>query len=184
MTAFEDLKSQWENQAKSEIPKDGAKQILKKITSVRKKQVITNIVLTATGLVLVAFFFYVSAYKFQTVMIGLFLMIGALVLRIGLEFSSIRTLKNLNVSTSAEKFKKQMIRYYMKRKKVHFVLTPIIILVYCIGFLMLLPAFKESLSSGFYNYVVVSSMVLLIVLSIFIAREVWKELAILKELKD
>ncbi|MFS4492799.1 hypothetical protein [Maribacter sp. 2308TA10-17] len=183
MTAFEDLKSQWENQGKSEIPKDGAKQILKKITSVRKKQGITNAVLTVTGLVLVAFFFYVSAYKFQPVMIGLLLMIGALVLRIGLEFSSIRTLKNLNVSTTAEKFKKQMIRYYTKRRKVHFILTPIIILVYCIGFLMLLPAFKESLSSGFYNYIVVSSVVVLVVLCFFIAREIRRELAILSELK-
>ncbi len=183
MTAFEDLKSQWGNQSQAEIPKDGAKQILKKIAFVQKKQGITNIVLALTGVVLIAFFFYVSAYKSHPVMIGLLLMIGALVLRMGLEFSSIRTLKNMDVSTIPERFKQQMIGYYKGRAKVHFIATPLIILIYCIGFVMLLPAFKENLSSGFYNYIIISSIVVLLVLCLFIAREVMKELRILKELK-
>lgn len=183
MTAFEDLKSQWGNQSQSEIPKEGAKQIMKKIAFVQKKQGITNVVLGLTGVVLIAFFFYISAYKVQTVMVGLLLMIGALVLRIGLEFSSIRTLKNMDVSTTVEKFKQQMIHYYKGRTKVHFIGTPLIILIYCIGFAMLLPAFKENLSSGFYNYIIISSIVLLLVLCLFIARVVRKELRLLKELK-
>jgi len=183
MTAFEDLKSQWGNQRQPGIPKDGAKQILNKITSVHKKQRITNIVLALTGTVLVAFFFYISAYKFQPVMIGLLLMIGALAVRIVIEFSSIRTLKNMDVSTTAEKFKQQMIRYYKGRTKVHFIVTPIIIIVYCIGFNMLLPAFKENLSGGFYNYILISSIILLIILSLFIAREIKMELNVLRALK-
>lgn len=184
MTEFEDLKSQWGNQNQSKIPEGGAKQILKKITLLRKQQRITNIVLALTALVLIAFFFYVSAYKFQPVMIGLLLMIGALALRIGMEFSSIRILKSLNVSTTVENFKQQMIRYYSRRKKVHFIATPVIILIYCMGFLMLLPAFKENLSSGFYNYIVFSSVILLVILGLFIAKDVRKELLVLKELKD
>lgn len=184
MTAFEDLKSEWENQDQLEIPKDGAKRILEKIEVVQKKQCITNIVLAFTGIVLIAFFFYISAYKFQAVMIGLLLMIGALVIRIGLEFSSIRTLKNLNVSSTVEKFKQQMIGYYKGRTKIHFAATPIIILIYCTGFVMLLPAFKENLSSGFYNYIIISSIVVLLVLCLYIAREAKKELLVLKELKS
>lgn len=184
MTAFEDLKSQWENQSQLGIPKDGAKQILKKIATVQNKQRITNIVLALTGLVLIAFFFYISAYKFQTVMIGLLLMIGALALRIGLELSSIRTLKNMDVSTEAKKFKQQMIVYYKGRTKVHFIITPLIILIYSMGFVILLPAFKENLSPGFYGYIIVSSIVILLVLCLFIAREVKKELLVLKELKS
>lgn len=183
MTAFEDLKSQWGNQNQSEIPSDGAKKILEKITFVRRKQRITNMVLGATSIVLIAFFFYVSAYKFQPVMIGLLLMIGALIWRIGIEFSSLQTLRNIDVSTTFEKFKQQMIRYYSARTKVHFIATPIIILMYCLGFIMLLPAFKENLSSGFYNYILISSIVLILVLCLFIAREVKKELTILKELQ-
>jgi len=183
MTEFEELKSQWENQSQSKIPKDGVKLILEKITLIKNKQRITNIVLAVTSVVLVAFFFYVSAYEFQPVMIGLLMMIGALVIRIGLEFLSIRTLKNFDVSTTTEKFKQQMIHYYKGRTKVHFVATPIIILVYVIGFIMLLPGFKESLSSGFYNYIIISSIVVLVILSLFIAREVKRELLSLRELR-
>lgn len=183
MTAFEDLKSQWGNQSKVKIPKDGVKQILKKIEFVKKKQRITNSVLALTGLVLITFFFYISAYKSQPVMIGLLMMISALAVRIGLELSSLRSLKSMDVSTTAEKFKQQMIDYYKGRTKVHFIGTPIIILSYCIGFVLLLPAFKENLSLGFYNYIIISSIVLLFVLCLFIAREVKKELSVLNELK-
>lgn len=184
MTVFEDLKSQWGNQNQQKPPKDGAKQILKKIKSIQKQQRITNIVLTVTGIVLIFFFFYISAYKFQPVMIGLLMMIGTLALRIGIELSSMRTLKNMNVAIAVESFKKRLIRYYNRRKKVHFILTPIIILIYSIGFVMLIPAFKENLSSGFYNYIVVSSIILLIMLCLFIFRDAKKELSELKELWD
>ena len=150
MSKFEELKTQWGNQKEAEIPQNGANEIRNRIVFIQKKQRITNGVLAATIVVLLAFFFYVSAYRFQSVMVGLLLMIGALATRIGLEVSSIRSLKNMNVSTTVETFKNTMIRYYKRRTKVHFIATPIIVLVYCVGFGMLLPAFKERLTSGFY----------------------------------
>lgn len=182
MTAFEDLKSDWGNQSEPEIPNEGAKQILKKIAFINKKQRIMNVVLAATGLVLIAFFFYISAYKFQSVMIGLLLMIGALAIRIGLELLSIQTLKKIDVSTSAEKFKQQMIQYYKGRTKVHFVLTPLIIITYVVGFLMLLPSFEANLSNSFYTYICASSMALLLIIGFYIATQIRKELHILKGL--
>ena len=75
MTAFEDLKSQWEEQSQPEIPNDGVETILNKIKHIRGQQRVTNYVLGITAIVLIVFFFYVSAYKYQTVMIGLLLMI-------------------------------------------------------------------------------------------------------------
>ena len=182
MTAFEDLKLEWKNQSQPEIPTKGAKEILKKIVFVRNKQRIMNVVLTATIVVLIAFFFYISAYKFQSVMIGLLIMIGALTLRIGLELLSIQALKTLDVSTSADEFKRQMIQYYKRRTRVHFLLTPLIIIAYIIGFLMLLPAFKANLSNGFYWYICISSIVLLIFIGAYIAAQIRKELLILKGL--
>jgi len=176
MTVFEDLKEQWADQPKPEVPNDGAKKIIEKIISVRRKQRITNVVLSITALVLISFFFYISAYKFQTVTIGLLLMIGGIILRIGIEFNSIRNLKRMNVLSDAQSFKQQIIRYYKGRTKVHFIITPLIITAYCIGFILLLPAFKATLSSGFYSYIVISSMVLLVVLVIFIAKQIRKEL--------
>jgi hypothetical protein len=184
MTAFEDLKSRWENQSRPEIPNDGAKKILEKVTSIQKKQQITNTVLGATVAVLISFFIYISAYKFQTVMTGLLLMICVLAVRIALEIKSIRTLKRMNITQDVERFKRRMVRYYTNRKKVHFIFTPMIILLYCIGFIMLLPSFKASLSEGFYTYILVSAVVVLVVLSVFIFKQIQKELAVLKELKD
>ncbi len=184
MTTFEDLQSQWKKQPATETPENGSKQIVEKVALIRKKQNITNIVLMTTAIILVFFFFYVSAYKSQKPMIGLSLMIGALATRVGLEILSIRSLKNLNVAKATEIFKKQMIGYYSKRVKIHFIITPIIIMTYCIGFIMLLPSFKENLSFGFYTYIKVSSIVMLVVLSIFIAKQIKNELEVLKELKQ
>ncbi len=184
MEAFEDLKSQWDNQSHPKAPEDGSKQIVEKMNAIRKKQRITNFVLGSTIVVLAAFFIYISAYKFQTVMMGLLLMIGMLVIRIGLEIHSIRTLKKMNIAQDSKSFKNQMIHYYTNRKKVHFVFTPIIILLYCIGFAILLPSFKVSMSSGFYSDILISAVVSLILLSIFIFKQIRKELSVLKLLKN
>lgn len=184
MEAFEDLKSQWDNQSQPEVPKDGSKQIMAKIDAIRKKQRITNVVLGSTIFVLAAFFIYISAYKFQTVMLGLLLMIGVLAVRIGLEIHSIHTLKKMNIAQDSESFKNRMIHYYTNRKKVHFVFTPIIVLLYCIGFAILLPSFKANMSSGLYTYILISAVVSLVVLSIFIFKQIRKELNVLKLLKN
>lgn len=183
MAAFEDLKSEWENQSNPKVPEDGAKQIIEKMNSIRKKQRITNVVLGTTALVLAGFFIYISAYKFQTVTMGLLLMIGVLVVRIGLEINSINALRKMNVTQDSEGFKQRMIRYYGNRKQVHFIFTPLIIFFYAIGFVILLPSFKMSLSVGFYWYIIISAVVVLVVLSIFIFKQIQKELAALKELQ-
>lgn len=183
MTTFEDLQSQWKKQSNIQTPSNGGEQIRDKVRLIRKKQGIANTVLAITVTILIFFFFYVSAYKHQTPMIGLSLMIGSIAIRIGLEILSIKNLKNSNVTEAIEIFKKQMVDYYKKRVKIHFIITPIIIITYCIGFIMLLPSFKESLSPGFYSYIKVSSIIILIVLGVFIAKQIKDELTILKELK-
>ena len=184
MAVFEELKSQWENQSQPETPKDGVKRVMEKILAIRKKQQIANVVLAITGAVLIFFFFYISAYKFPTVMLGLLLMICALVLRIGIEFFSISRLKSLNVATDANRFMRQLTKYYRNRIKVHFILTPLLIVQYCIGFVMLLPSFKASLSVGFYNYIVISAGILLVILGLFIGKQIINEVRILKELNS
>lgn len=184
MTEFEELQSQWEKQSQPEPPIDGANRVREKIASIQQKQGIANIVLTSTGIILVFFFFYISAYKVQTVMIGLLLMIGALVIRIAIEFFSIGRLRSLNVSVDVVRFKAQLTKYYKNRIKIHLIITPLIVLVYCVGFVMLLPSFKANLSEGFYSYIVISSIVLLVVLGLFITKQIRNELRMLKDLKS
>lgn len=184
MEAFEDLKSQWKDQKEVLAPKNGAKQIFETIAGIQKNQRGTNVILSLTALILIAFFFYISAFKFQTTMIGLLLMIGVLLLRIVLEVFSIRKLKNINPLTNASQYKQQIVEYYGFRKNVHFIITPIIVIAYGIGFYMLLPGFKVSLSAGFYTYIIASAIVVLVVLAFLVAKQIKQELKILRNLKQ
>lgn len=184
MEAFEDLKTQWEGQSPSEIPEDGVQKIIEKMKGIKGKQRSTNIILALTAMVLVGFFFYISAYQFQTVMIGLLLMIVTLIVRIAIELASINTINKMDASKDATNFKTRLVKYYNNRVRVHYILTPIIILLYCIGFIMLLPSFKENLSAGFYTYIWVSSIVLLIVFGLLIGNQAKKELRTLSVLKS
>ncbi len=184
MKTFDDLKKDWQGQSQPEVPKDGPNRIIEKMTFIKKGQRITNIILSITALVLIGFFFYVAAYNYRTVTMGLLLMVGALTVRIVLEAISIRNIKRMDVTEDAVVFRQRLLSYYKQRQKVHFWVTPLVILAYCIGFVMLLPSFKVSLSAGFYTYIVVSSMVLLLVLGLFIIKQIRKELSLLRELKD
>lgn len=184
MKTFEDLKSQWEKQPLPELPNDGSMVIMEKIDLIQKKQHITNGVLFATTVVLIGFFFYINAYTNVVVTLGLVLMIGALAVRIMLEFFSIKDLKRMDFTKDAVAFRTDMIGYYKKRIATHYVATPIILALYAIGFIILLPSFKQNLSKGFYTYIVVSAIIILVLLIFFIGKQIQKEVKSLKQIKN
>ncbi|QLG45198.1 hypothetical protein [Costertonia aggregata] len=183
MNDFEKLRLKWQDQRELNPSKEDFDAVLNRINDIKKKQRITNVVLSATILVLVFFFFYISGYKNSKVTVGLSLMILSLAIRIGIEMRSIYRLKKINVMLEGIRFKEKLMEYYSNRKRVHFFITPVIVLTYILGFRMLLPSFKSSLSSGFYTYIVISSIVILLVLGTFIALQIKKELNKLKSLK-
>ncbi|GAB5473235.1 MAG: hypothetical protein Mars2KO_13340 [Maribacter sp.] len=184
MKTFKDLQTQWKNQEEVQVPENGAERIMTTLTDIKRKQRLTNGILLTTAVVLICFFFYVSAFKFQTVLIGLLLMIGSLFFRIVLELLSLKKLRSMDPLNRAVEYKRQMIRYYDRRRIIHLVITPLIILTYCVGFWLLLPAFKSSLSAGFYQYIVWSSVVVLLILGFFIGRQIQEELKVLRGLKE
>ncbi|MFS4446161.1 hypothetical protein [Maribacter sp. 2307UL18-2] len=184
MKTFKDLQTQWKNQEEVQVPENGAERIMTTLTDIKRKQRLTNGILLTTAVVLICFFFYVSAFKFQTVLIGLLLMIGSLFFRIVLELLSLKKLRSMDPLNRAVEYKRQMIRYYHRRRIIHLVITPLIILTYCVGFWLLLPAFKSSLSAGFYQYIVWSSVVVLLILGFFIGRQIQEELKVLRGLKE
>jgi hypothetical protein len=184
MNSFEELQSQWNNQKITKAPNQGHDVIIAKVNAIKNKQKYTNIVLSLTVLILVVFFVYISAYNYAIVAFALLLMMGSLGLRIGLELHSIKKLRELNVNVSATNFKQSIIRYYKNRVRIHVIYTPIILLLYSFGFILMLPSFKDSLSAGFYQYIVISSVIILLVLSLFIYKQIRKELNALQELKD
>ncbi len=183
MNEFEELKNDWTEQPIQGPSPSDFLELKSGIKNVAKKQKITNIVLLATVGVLIVFFFYVGAIEYNDVALAIGAMIAALVIRVLVESLSIAHLKNLVTAISIQNFKERLKKYYQNRIWVHLVLTPILLAVYSFAFWTLLPDFKVSLSEGFYNYIVYSSIALLIIFGFFIGNEVRKELSVLSELK-
>ncbi len=183
MNNFEEIESNWKNQPAIQVTEEGFEDVLNELRKIKNKQRITNAVLSSTALILVVFFFYISGYSNQQVIFGISLMVGGLLVRILLEVLSVRKLKKMNALSHRTEFRNDLIGYYKGRKFVHFVWTPLIILSYVAGFLILLPLFKANLSSGFYAYIIISSIVLLISLSFFISKQIRTEMRNLKRLQ-
>ena len=182
MSNFNTIKQQW---AQREIPlpqENDFLNIIEKSKSIRNKQIIGQWVLGITLLVLIAFFFYIAAYKNSQLFLGLGTMIGSLVLRIGIEFMAMIKKTHLPADRDLIGYTNQLIRFYSKRKYIHFIVTPMLFLSYIVGFLMLLPSFKQEFSVGFYIYILVSSSVVFIALTVLIGYQIRKELNVLREL--
>ncbi|SIQ05483.1 hypothetical protein [Maribacter ulvicola] len=183
MNNFEDLQNNWQNQFGVSATEDGFQSLLKSVKSIENKQKSGNIVLTITILLLVSFLIYVSGYTSTTFILGIGLMIGSLVVRIVIELFSLRKLRSINFSKDVNTFKADLTTYYFLRKYTHYVVTPLAVIVYTVGFIILLPLFKASLSDGFYSYILCSSVVLLMVFSVFLYKQVKNELFKLKQLQ-
>lgn len=182
MSNFDNIKQEW---AKREIPLASESEfnsILQKTNNIRKKQRTGQIVLSLTVLILIVFFFYISAYKNSQVFLGLSIMIGSLLLRIGIEFFSVIKKTQLPADQDLKTYTQELLRFYKRRKYIHFIITPFLFISYILGFLMLLPGFKQEFSFGFYNYILISSTIIFIALAVLIAYQIRKELKLLKEL--
>lgn len=184
MSNFDTIKQQW---SQREIPmpnENGFKRIIEKSNSIRSKQRTGQYVLGITVLVLMAFFYYISAHKNSQVFLGLGIMIGSLLLRIGIEFAAMIQKTAFPADRDVKSYTKKLIVFYKRRKYIHFIITPLLFLSYILGFLMLLPSFKIEFSTGFYTYILVSSTVVFIALAVLIGYQIRKELRLLKELME
>ena len=184
MKNFEDIKAQWENQGDIKPPVNGIETIINKTNALKNGQRITNSVLGVTAGLLVVFFFYVKAYLEVKATIALSLMILVIFIRIALEIISLNTLKHINFAEDNQRFKNRLLRYYKKRLRTHYIFTPIILLFYIVGFVMLMPYFKMSLSKGFYTYIQISGCVIISVGLFLLFKVIKKELLSIKQLMN
>lgn len=183
MNEFQQVKNNWKEQPIEEASVSDFLDLKRRIKRLAGKQRITNVILLSTVGILGVFFFYIGAIDFSDVAFAIGTMIAALVIRVLVEFFSIGHLRNMTATTSIQDFKVRLQRYYRNRIWVHLVLTPLLLAIYSFAFWTLLPDFKVSLSKGFYNYIVYSSMVLLVFFVLLIGNDVRKELNMLGELK-
>lgn len=105
-------------------------------------------VLTVTVVVLVFYFYYL--YNFQDVLsnIGINLMIGGLLVRIGIEIYSALRSRSVNVADTASQSLQNSVAFHEFRKRIHGPVTITIFALYFIGFYMLTPEFSRYISFG------------------------------------
>ncbi|AXG69043.1 hypothetical protein KORDIASMS9_01262 [Kordia sp. SMS9] len=180
---FKDIQNTWQQQSgKTTIPDFTPAQ--QKLQKLRKEQRITQLILGVTGIILIVFFFYISAYKYSGTLLGMLLMISVVVIRVFIEIRSRQKLRKINVLLTLEDFKGQLIHYYQNRKILAFRTIPILLIVYNLGVGIMMYYFYLYLSRGFFYYVLISYLVSFVVLFYFIRKQVLNELSILKALQE
>jgi hypothetical protein len=187
MKTFENLQDIWNQQNDFNTNKT-ASELIKKSEEHRKKiklnHIATLIIIGITTLILLCYFVWLGIYSVSIFTIGLGLMISSMILRIILEFISVKKFNTLNIETSLLEYSKNAALFYTWRKVIHFIATPIIYIIYTIGFSLLIPTFQEQFSTPFFIYLLVSGYGFLIVFAFFLNKKLKKEMKILAFLKN
>jgi|GEM_PF-1627299 len=187
MNSFEDLENIWGGQ-KEISPKQAAMEVIEKAGKdsgrIKKKFLYTILILGITCLSLAGYMVVYKTYTVRLLFVCNSVMIGLLLIRIGLEWESYRTLNRLSFSTNTHQLVMQTERFYARRKYVNFILSPLIFLAYWGVFYFLEAPFKEALSPAMYNYIMVSGMVIFIALAVIIFRSIRQEMAILDKMRN
>lgn len=187
MKTFEDLQNIWDQQTESDT-KPAVTEIIEKAEThtkkIKRSHFWTKAILSLTSLILIFYYIWVGAYRHTTFSIGLCIMITMLIFRISLEWISVKKLKNLKTDVNLIEYSKMAHGFYNWRKKIHFILTPIIYLTYIAGFTLLLPIFKDHFSRGFYLYILTSGYAFFLIFGFFMIKMIKKEIQLLNFLKN
>lgn len=183
MNEFDDMVSGWKKQPVP-TPKNSANTVAgiakKRVKNSRQKHVATIVVLGITLAVLIAFALYTKGNS-SHIAKGIQLMIGALCIRIGVEWLSVMLLNKLDITKGTTEYLKMLTSFYKTRRKIHGAFTYIIFCLYVAGFCMMLPLFKATLPAWFFTYIWISGIVIFGALILYIRRKTKQELDQLKE---
>ena len=177
----DNLNTLWENQG-NDISNYGPKEIITKAKKQRNGQYINIAIMSATVLILVIYAFYYAFNQWNTFNLGLLLMISSLIFRIILEFYSVYRKEDRLISMDHKSYHAYLKKYYQIRLTINYVITPLCIMVYIIGFYILLPYFKDYFSKGFYTYILISGIISILAVIAVIIYSTIKEHRFLKQL--
>ncbi|MFC3879413.1 hypothetical protein ACFOSV_04475 [Algoriphagus namhaensis] len=161
MATFDPLQSIYNSQNKrsTDLKADNvlfsAKSALKQL---RKDQYWTVAIMSSTLILLTYFFYEIGRFGDWQLITALAMMIGSLVLRVVLEFSSRMGLKKLQLHLPTSEFLNSIQRYHQSRKRIQSIWTPVIYIIYGIGIVLMLVAVRPFLSTGFYSYCVITGL--------------------------
>jgi hypothetical protein len=141
----------------------------------------TIAILSITLLGVASFFYFVAPVQEILSRIGVGLMLVGLFIRIILEITSTFQSKKVHVQSNSLEAVNNAIGFYQFRKKVQFVVAPIIVAFYTIGFYVITPEFLTYLSMESVILFDAIYLVMAVILFIQIRKGVIKEMKILRE---
>lgn len=186
MNEFDTIQNLWNNQtgSKPPYPKEIAEKAERRSLEIKRFHNWTIGVLTTWFIVLLVYFLWINYYGWNAFSVGLGLMGIILLIRVGVEMKSKKRFNAIKPYHTFINYSHELLSFYQWRKRIHYLLTPILYLAYVTGFIMLLPTLRFNLSKGFYIYVIISGAIVLTGLAYFIMKQIKKELKIITYLND
>ncbi|WP_439473413.1 hypothetical protein [Algoriphagus formosus] len=161
MESFDPIQSIYNSQrtSTSELSADrvlnSAKNSLRKL---KRDQYWTIGILILTLSILALYFFKYGQFGTPLLILSLTLMISSLVIRVILELTSRIGLNRLEIYLSTTEFIKSIQSYLIQRKRIHWIFTPMIYLIYGLGIVLFLIALKPYISLAFFIYCVITGV--------------------------
>jgi hypothetical protein len=179
MNNFDDIQALWGKQnSPSQLassPADIIAKAEKSTQELRFTHLTTMGILSLTGLCVVWYAWAYGNTAVSDATLGLLLMIGSMVLRVGAELYSLLQFGKISLQNTTKACLEATINFQKFRKQIQYILTPVALLSYVIGFVLLLPYIKASVSEGFYWYILISGLVFLVFISVIIYRQTKRE---------
>jgi len=187
MKTFKNLQDIWNAQSISNNKKTSAELIVmaeKQAKKIKSNHIGTLLIIGFTTFILITYFLWIGSYSFSLFTFGLGLMTASMLIRIMIEGISIRKFNTIKTELPLLEYSKKASLFYNWRKKIHFVVTPIIYLVYTLGFSLIIPTLREEFSTPFFIYLLVSGYGFLIGFAFFLKKKLKNEMEILEFLKN
>lgn len=183
---FNKLLDTWENSKKKmNISNSNLDALYSKIKRKQKENFLfyyrTIIILSITLIVVYLFFYQVVVVKEILSKIGAGLMVLGLLFRILIEIISVYKAKQIDKLNNSLKTTQNIIDFHLFRKKIHGIITPIIVALYSVGFYMITPEFSSYMNRWSVVAIDVSYIIIAVILFIVIGKNVKKEI---KQLND
>ncbi len=187
MENFEDIQALWgkQNSPNQSVvsPDEIVKNAEKNKKQMRLNHLSTMAILSATAGLVVWFASVYGNIAYTNVTIGLALMIGSMLFRVGAEYFSFLKFQQISLKVTTKECLEATIKFHQLRQKIQYIFTPLSLMCYVVGFILLLPYVKTYVSQGFYTYILCSGVAFLIFISVIIYRQIKRENQLMGNLK-
>jgi uncharacterized membrane protein len=182
------LKAQWQASKQSLSAEPGnVKDLISKAEKGLRGSMVAQIwnvfILSVTLIGIGLFFFWVAPLQQLLSRAGMAMMMGGLLARILIESYSIIKTSRLKISDAVLAFHVDAYRFYQYRKRIHGPLTITILLMYSLGFYMLLPEFAYHLGSKYALILGISYILAAAIFGFFIYKGIKNEMKDLQSLR-